>query len=152
VAPTWRSCGDKTHLLFWHARSPSESITSLKRSSTGVTCFSWIPGCSSLLFMGMRPTLYHFTQGTSFPGLGLIIYPFFSFLYAFCLLPSLQGNGMSIWGFSYVITINDREGSQGWRGGLSTGTRAKGSCTTHGFGEGTTQSSFAFFLDDKYVR
>lgn len=99
--------------------------------------------------MGMRPTLYHFYAGTSFRTGPYHL--FSSLLYAFVHSPSLQETECLFGNFLLSLTINDREGSQGW-GGLSTGTRAKGYHAHHSWVGGNKQSSFAFFLDDKYVR
>ena len=90
-----------------------------------------------------------FTQGL-LSGLDLIIY-FLLFIMHFVYLPSLQETECLFGNFLLSLTVNDREGSQGW-GGLSTGTRAKGYHAHHSWVGGNKQSSFAFFLDDKYVR
>ena len=100
--------------------------------------------------MGMRPTLYHFYAGTSFRTGPYHLLS--SFLSAFVYSPSLQETeclfGNFLLSFTLSMTAKGRK-----VGGASPQERgAKGSCTTHGFGRGNKQSSFAFFLDDKYVR
>ena len=146
----WHSCGDKnSHFLLRHAWSPRSRLHLWSDLALALLDF---PGYLDVFhfFMGMRPTLYHFYAGTSFRTGPYHLLS--SFLYAFCLFHRRSKKRNVYLGYFLLsLTINDREGSQGW-GGLSTGTRAKGYHAHHSWVGGNKQSSFAFFLDDKYVR
>jgi hypothetical protein len=98
----------------------------LKRSSTGVTCFSWIPGFVLHFFSWGRVLHYTtFTQGTSFQDWTLSFTLLLFFILHFVYYRRSR-EMECLFGDFLCLTINDREGSQGWRGGLSTGMRAKG--------------------------
>ena len=114
----------RIHLFTIACVVTSESITSLKRSSTGVTfCF---PGYLDVphFFMGMRPTLYHFYAGTSFRT-GPYYLLFFFFFMHLVYLPSLQGTECLFGKFSFVFYLLTTAKGREVGGGLSTGTRAK---------------------------
>jgi hypothetical protein len=103
--------------------------------------------------MGTRPTLYHFYAGTSFQDwtlpFTLLLFFFMHFVY---YRRSSRNRNVYLGIFLCHNYQRPRRVAKGGEGASLQERGQKGSCTTHGFGEGTTQSSFAFFLDDKYVR